>query len=51
MLAAPRARDTPVQGDPIAVIPNDLLAAEPTRPHEAMVVAMGLPTNSEADAG
>jgi hypothetical protein len=40
MLAAARAGDDPVECDPIAVIPNDLLAAKFTRPHMAMVVAM-----------
>jgi hypothetical protein len=39
MLASPCTGDDPVQGDPIAVIPNDLLAAELTRAHESMVAA------------
>jgi hypothetical protein len=45
MLAATCARGDPVKGDPIAVIPNDLLAAELTSPHRLMVA-----TNSRAPA-
>jgi hypothetical protein len=48
MLAAPCAGDVPVKGDPIAVIPNDLLAAEVARTHESMVAAT-VSANSESD--
>jgi hypothetical protein len=50
MLAALCAGNDPVKGDPIAVIPNDLLAAELTRPHEPMAAATGSAI-SEATAG